>query len=411
MASCSNSHSHSHLDDGHSHSHDSHSHSYDDHNHSKGKKCCKLTKTQSLIIMLIMTFGFFFAEIIVGNLTNSNALIADSFHMLSDVIALVIGLVAVRMTKRSSARATFGWVRAEILGSLINSVFLLALCFSIFVEAINRFVNPQAIEHVELMLIIAGVGLLINIVGLFIFGSHGHSHGHEHSHKKNDDNEIDNIASVDYIEINAENLASKRRNDKILSKKKIKPKKNMNIYGVFLHVLSDALGSVVVLISGLIVKYVPPQDDTTVTWKLYVDPALSVIITILIVISTVPLLKDVSLVLLQTVPQQFKITELENLIKGVKGVLDVHHLHVWSLNSEKIVASAHVKVVKQSNDGELDIMHEIKRLLHKNDIHSTTVQLEYDSTYNEHDYDFCKETECHKRQCCQNETMNHLTKL
>jgi zinc transporter 1 len=360
--------------------------------------------------MLVMTFGFFFAEIIVGNMTKSNALIADSFHMLSDVIALVIGLVAVRMTKRSSSRATFGWVRAEILGSLINAVFLLALCFSIIVEAINRFVEPQAIERVELMLIIAGIGLLINIIGLLIFGSHGHSHGgHDHgeSHKKNDDDNV--VAGIDYIEISTDNTSS---NIRTKEKKKDQPKKNMNIHGVFLHVLSDALGSVAVLISGFIVKYAPPQDDASVSWKLYVDPALSLVITILIIISTVPLLKESSLVLLQTVPQQFKIAELENLIKSVKGVLDVHHLHVWSLNSEKFIASAHVKVIKQDNDGELDIMHEIKRLLHKNDIHSTTVQLEYDSNYNEHDYDFCEGKECQKRQCCPNEQqVNTLTRL
>ena len=258
----SSNHSHSHLDNNHSHSHshDENNHSHDEHSHEK--KCnFKLTKTQSLIIMLVMTFGFFFAEIVVGNMTKSNALIADSFHMLSDVIALVIGLVAVRMTKRSSSRATFGWVRAEILGSLINAVFLLALCFSILVEAINRFVEPQAIEHVELMLIIAGVGLLINLIGLLIFGSHGHSHGgghdHGHSHKKNDDDSLDNgTASIDYIEINTNNTPSSIRKKE---KKKEKPKKNMNIYGVFLHVLSDALGSVAVLISGLIVKYAPPE--------------------------------------------------------------------------------------------------------------------------------------------------------
>jgi zinc transporter 1 len=378
------------------HNHDDHNHTHEsgNHSHDKQKKTCfKLTKTQSLIIMLIMTFLFFFAEIIVGNITKSNALIADSFHMLSDVIALVIGLVAVRMSKRSSSRNTYGWVRAEILGSLVNAVFLLALCFSIIVEAINRFVNPEPIERVELMLIIAGVGLGINLIGMLIFGLHGHEHGHSHSHSHKKDVEIGSII--------LENTSTTTTTVGKITK--IKKARNMNMNGVFLHVLSDALGSVAVMISGLIVKFAPPVDDATVKWKLYIDPALSFVISILITISTVPLLKEASLVLLQTVPSQFKIDELETLIKSVKGVLDVHHLHVWSLNSEKIIASAHVRVIRQDNNEELVIMHEIKRLLHKNDIHSTTVQLEYESNFFEHNYDFCEGKECRKRQCCTNE--------
>ena len=106
----------------------------------------------------------------------------------------------------------------------------------------------------------------------------------------------------------------------------------MNMHGLFLHVLSDALGALAVIISGLIIKYVPPVD-TQVGWKLYVDPALSLFITIIIVISTVPLLIDASLILLQTVPNQFDIEDLKKLVSKVPGVADIHHFHVWSLNS------------------------------------------------------------------------------
>ena len=93
--------------------------------------------------MLAMTGSFMLVELVVGHITNSTALVADSFHMLSDVIALLIALVSVKLSPREWSRNTYGWARAEVVGALINSVFLLALCFSITVEAIQRFlVSP-----------------------------------------------------------------------------------------------------------------------------------------------------------------------------------------------------------------------------------------------------------------------------
>ncbi len=119
-----------------------------------------------------MTTAFFFVEIIVGYTSNSLALVADSFHMLSDIISLSIGLYAVRVAKRSAfGQHTFGFVRAEVLGALVNAVFLLALVFSIMVEAISRFFEVSEIKHTTLLLWVGGVGLFINLVGLALFAS------------------------------------------------------------------------------------------------------------------------------------------------------------------------------------------------------------------------------------------------
>jgi Co/Zn/Cd efflux system component len=155
------------------------------------------TKTFRLLSMLSLTFGFFLVELIVGNITNSVALVADAFHMLSDVISLVIAIAAVRISKRRSDINTYGWVRAEVVGANINTVFLLALCLTIVFDAIKRFIQPELIQKVDLLLIVGSIGLGINIIGLFLFqgfhghshggGSHGHSHGggsHEHSSEK-----------------------------------------------------------------------------------------------------------------------------------------------------------------------------------------------------------------------------------
>jgi zinc transporter 1 len=139
--------------------------------------------------MLVLTSSFFLVEIIVGYITRSVALIADSFHMLSDVISLIVGFFALRYSKKSGQtdRNTFGWQRAEVLGALINAVFLVALCFTIFIEGLKRLVEVEPIHDPWLVLIVGGAGLLINVIGLFMFHNHGHGHshgggGHGHSH-------------------------------------------------------------------------------------------------------------------------------------------------------------------------------------------------------------------------------------
>ena len=137
-------------------------------------------KTGSVLSMLFMTSSFFLVEIIVGYATNSMALVADSFHMLSDVLSLLIGFFALRYSKRSqrTERNTFGWQRAEVLGALVNAVFLIALCFSILVESLKRLVETEEIHNPILVLIVGVAGLLINVVGLILFHKHGHGHSH-----------------------------------------------------------------------------------------------------------------------------------------------------------------------------------------------------------------------------------------
>lgn len=122
-----------------------------------------------LLFMLLLTTSFFLIEIIVGYITNSMALVADSFHMLSDVIALVIAYVSVRMSPKKWSKNTFGWARAEVLGALVNAVFLCALCFSILVESVKRFYKPEFIHDAPLIMIVGLSGLLVNVIGLFLF--------------------------------------------------------------------------------------------------------------------------------------------------------------------------------------------------------------------------------------------------
>lgn len=146
-----------------------------------------------LMCMLGLTAGFFVAEVVVSRLTSSLAMLSDSFHMLSDVIALLVALVAVRFASRTQATSknTFGWIRAEVMGALVNAVFLTALCFTIILEAVERFTEPHEIESPQVVIGVGAAGLLVNLLGLCMFhghsggGGHGHSHGgHSHGGRK-----------------------------------------------------------------------------------------------------------------------------------------------------------------------------------------------------------------------------------
>lgn len=145
-------------------------------------------KEVKIISLMTLDTVFFLVEIIIGYLVNSLALIADSFHMLNDIISLSVALWAVNVAKNrvADAKFTYGWLRAEILGALVNGVFLVALCFTIFIEAIQRFIDPPVIRNAKLILFVGIMGLISNLVGLFLFydteTSHGHSHGGEHHH-------------------------------------------------------------------------------------------------------------------------------------------------------------------------------------------------------------------------------------
>lgn len=144
--------------------------------------------------MLMLTFMFMVLEVVVSRVTSSLAMLSDSFHMLSDVLALVVALVAERFARRTHAtqKNTFGWIRAEVMGALVNAIFLTGLCFAILLEAIERFIEPHEMQQPLVVLGVGVAGLVVNVLGLCLFhhhsgfgndSGHGHSHGgHGHSH-------------------------------------------------------------------------------------------------------------------------------------------------------------------------------------------------------------------------------------
>ncbi|KAM8832356.1 zinc transporter 1a [Spinachia spinachia] len=423
-----------------------------------------------LLCMLSLTFGFFIVEVVVSRMTSSLSMLSDSFHMLSDVIALVVALVAVRFAEKTHAtdKNTFGWIRAEVMGALVNAVFLTALCFTIVLEAVERFTEPHEIDS---PLVVAGVGaagLLINLLGLCLFrghagGGHGHSHG-GHSHgskskrgKTGKSQQAGNGSSGEETNIlvaSHNSPGDARPRNEMSSKDNADVQMNgsphfeemehdaasqLNMRGVFLHVLGDALGSVIVVVNSLIFTFVwqpcvegemcvnPCINSHTTDhqhvnhtlvdllegptmsamksagpcWVLYLDPTLCIIMVCILLYTTYPLLKESALILLQTVPKQINMHRLNERLLGLEGVLAIHELHIWQLAGSRIIATAHIKCHDPTS--YMEVAKRIKDFFHDEGIHATTIQPEFVTFNSESRDSLCElscRTQCAPKLCC-----------
>lgn len=277
------------------------------------------SETQRLKWALAISSAYFFAELIAGFLTNSLALLSDAGHMMSDVGAMTLSLFAFRMAGRPAThQSTYGFHRMEILAALFNGLFLWLIVGIIFAAAFNRFHSPPEVESLGMM-IVAIVGLIVNVVAAAIL--HG---GHHH---------------------------------------------NLNLRGAFLHVVSDAFGSVGAIVAGFIML--------TTGWYL-ADPLISVFIGVLVLFSSWSLVKDSLSVLMQAVPKGIQLEEVRRTIEAVDGVSAVHDLHVWAVTSDIFTLSAHAVV---ENGGDFhEVLNGIEDTLKERyNIEHTTIQLETES--------------------------------
>jgi cobalt-zinc-cadmium efflux system protein len=277
------------------------------------------TETLRLKLALAISCIYFFAELIGGFLTNSLALLSDAGHMLSDIAALAMSLFAFRIAKRpATVISTYGYHRAEILAALFNGLTLWLIVGVIFTAAYNRFLDPPAVASYGMM-IVASLGLLVNVVaGAVLYGSHHH---------------------------------------------------NLNLRGAFLHVVSDALGSVGAIAASLIMLF---------TGWYAADPVISILIGLLILHSSWNLVKESLIVLMQAVPKGIRLEDVQQALEGVEGVSKVHDLHVWAVTSDIFTLSAHAVV---ENGGDFhQVLNDMEDTLKERfNIEHTTIQLETES--------------------------------
>ena len=269
-----------------------------------------------LSLVLALTVIYMIAEVVGGLLTNSLALLSDAGHMLADVAALVLALLALWFAARPiTPKKTYGYYRMEILAALANGVALVVISLLISFEAFERIKRPAAVGSRGLMLV-AGGGLVINLISAWLL----HSASEE----------------------------------------------NLNMRGAFLHVIGDMLGSVGAIIAGFVIW----QWGWTIA-----DPVISVAICLLILYSSWQLIRESVNILLEGTPSHISIRAVIEAMHAVAGVIDVHDLHVWTISSGKEALSAHVTLEPgASHRTALDALQ--KRLRDEFNIGHLTIQIE-----------------------------------
>ncbi len=303
-----------------------HDHSHHGHHHDHTPKLDHLNT--AFIVGIILNSAFVIIEVIAGLYTHSLSLLTDAGHNLSDVAGLALALLAFKLTKVSaSSNYTYGYKRSTIIVSFFNAVILFAAVGFIGYEAVVRFMHPEQVSG-GTMAWVAFIGIGINAVTAWLF-------------VKDKDTDL-------------------------------------NVKGAYLHMAVDAIVSFGVVISGIIIYF------TNLYW---IDSAVSLIIAIVILRGTWSLLIDSLRLEMDGVPKEMNLGKIKaELLKG-KGVLDVHHMHVWALSTTENALTAHVVIdpsyLKSFDDIKRDLRHRLEHL----DINHSTLEPEFSD-------EECKQPDC-----------------
>lgn len=275
---------------------------------------------KNLLAAVVLNFTITIAEIIGGILSNSLALLSDAIHNLGDGFAVLLAYIAHRVSKReSNQRKTFGYKRIEILAAFVNSIVLAAICIFLIWEAIERFQNPAPIKGL-IMFSVASVGLLANLIAVVLLQSDS--------------------------------------------------KKNINIRAAYLHLIGDTLSSIVVIIGGILI------------WKFeiyWIDPLITVLISLYILKETYLLLKDSFNILMQSSPKELNLDKIKLEVEKLEGVKNIHHVHAWSLNDQQVHFEGHIDLEEDMTVSKTDALkNRVRTLLHnKFNIDHTTLEVEF----------------------------------
>jgi cobalt-zinc-cadmium efflux system protein len=286
--------------------------------HLHGRRSSIGANQRRLAIALTITGLMTIVEVVGGLMSNSLALLGDAGHMFTDTLALGLSLVALTLAKRpASEKRTYGFHRAEVLAALTNGAILIVISVFIFYEAYQRFVEPPEVKG-GLMLGVAAVGLVANVVGISILRS-----------------------------------ASRE---------------NLNVKGAFLHMWSDSVSSAGVIVAGVVIL---------VTGWTVADPIISILIGVFILRGAAGLVLESSDILLEAVPKHLDVNQVSSALKEIRGVRDVHDMHLWTITSGVHALSCHVLIEDQTVSNSAQIVEEINETLgQKFGVAHSTLQLE-----------------------------------
>lgn len=292
---------------GHSHSHN-HTH---DHKDLKGKK---------LLITILLNIVITAAQVIGGLVSGSLSLLSDALHNFSDVLSLVVSYIAAKLSKqKASINRTFGYKRAEILAAFVNASTLVIVAIILIKEAVERFQNPQSID--------SNLVIWLSLIAIFANGF-----------------------SVLLLKKESSN--------------------NINLRSAYLHLLTDMLASVAVLIGGLLMKY----------YQLFwVDSLLTLLIALYLIYVGYDLLKTSTKMLMLFTPEHINIKDVVRAVNKLPKVNKLHHVHIWNLSDHELHLEAHLDLTEDISTTEFnDLLLQIEALLHDDfDINHVTIQPEY----------------------------------
>lgn len=277
----------------------------------------KELKERDLLLSTLLNFTITVVEVIGGLLSNSLALLSDALHNLGDTFAIFIAYIANLISKRDySHKKTFGYKRIEILAALFNAVVLLVIIVFLFVEAYQRFFDPQPIKGL-IMLIVAVAGLLANLVSVMLL--------HKHS------------------------------------------RQNINIRSAYLHLLGDTVSSILVIVSALLIYFF------NLFW---IDPLVTFLLGIYLLKETFGIIRETIDILMQGAPPGLNLNEVKKVLEEIPEIDNIHHVHAWNLNDQEIHFECHVDLMHDIKISETEKIKDTIRniLLNKFGIVHVTIQ-------------------------------------
>lgn len=313
-------------------------------------------KIKKLKIVLILISTYLIVEVTAGFYTGSLALLADAGHMFTDTFGIGIALIAAIYSKKEATPIhTFGFFRTEILASLINSIILSLLSIIIIFEAYRRFFEPTEIQSLP-MIAVATIGLIVNITGMyFLRGEHVHDHGGTDGNHVEDS--FSSSSSIEHSDISKDLHSENKEKDDV---------EDLNMKGARLELLSDTIGSIGVIIGGIVIA---------VTNLKIVDPILSIGLALFILPRLRSLLKKSVHILMEGVPSNMSYEKVQQTLLQTKGVTGVFDLHIWSISSGIHALSAHIVVMDTSSSYQ--VLHDINSVLENRfNITHSTIQIE-----------------------------------
>jgi cobalt-zinc-cadmium efflux system protein len=285
------------------------------HSHSHGN-----LKGRNLLISIFLNIIITAAQVIGGLISGSLSLLSDALHNFSDVISLVVSFVASKLSqKKASLHRTFGYKRAEILAAFINASTLVIVAVLLIIEAIERFQNPQEIES-NLVIWLSAVAIVGNGISVLLL--------------------------------------------------KRDSKRNLNMRSAYLHLLTDMMASVAVLIGGLLMKFYS---------MFWVDSVLTLLIALYLIWVGYDLLIKATKILMLFTPEDIDIKDVVRAVNKIPKVSKLHHIHLWQLNDDELHLEAHLDLIENTTITEFDtILSEVEEVLfHEFKINHVTIQPEY----------------------------------